>query len=170
MCNQYDKLLIRKATKKDIDDCMKIIKEKSKWLKDKGINQWTSFFNRDSSYFMEKVQKEILYVVIIENNICATFVLQENDKYWEDDKKAFYIHHLAVKSGYKGLGRYIIEQIKLIAKNAKKEYIRLDNVADNKKLNEYYDSLGFVIKKQINDDMYNCVLREVSVIEEKSQN
>ena len=170
MCNQYENLIIRKATKEEIDDCMKIIKEKSKWLKSKGINQWTSFFTRDNSYLMEKVENEILYIVKIENDICATFVLQENDKYWEDDKNALYIHHLAVKNGYKGLGKYIIEKIKLIAQNAKKEYVRLDNVADNKKLNEYYDSIGFVIKKEINDDMYHCVLREISVIEEKSQN
>jgi len=164
MYDQYGKVLIRKANKEDIEDCMKIIKEKSKWLKDKGINQWTSFFNRDNSYFMEKVEKETLYVVIIDNKICATFVLQENHNYWEDDKKALYIHHLAVRDGYKGLGRYIIEQIKVIARNAKKEYIRLDNVADNKKLNEYYDSLGFVIKKEIYDEMYHCILREMCVL------
>ena len=163
MDNQYDNVFIRKANKEDIDDCIKIIIEKSKWLKDKGINQWTSFFTRDNSYFIEKVEKKILYVVSLNNEICATFVLQEEDDYWENDNKALYIHHLAVKDGYKGLGRYIIEQIKLIVKNSKKEYIRLDHVADNEKLSKYYDSLNFVIKKQLYVERYNCILRELKV-------
>lgn len=163
MCNKYGKVIIRKAKLEDVDECMNIIKERSQWLKEKGINQWTSFFERDSSYLVEKVEKEILYVGTIENNICVTFILQENDQLWEDDESAMCIHHFAVKSSYKGLGRYIFEQIKLIAKNLQKQYIRLDNVADNKKLNEYYESLGFVAKKEIKDDMYHCILREIKL-------
>lgn len=163
MCNKYGKVIIRKAKLEDVDECMNIIKERSQWLKEKGINQWTSFFERDSSYLVEKVEKEILYVGTIENNICVTFILQENDQLWEDDESAMYIHHFAVKASYKGLGRYIFEQIKLIAKNSQKQYIRLDNVADNKKLNEYYESLGFVAKKEIKDDMYHCILREIKI-------
>ena len=159
----YDNTIIRRADYNDATAIMDIIVERSNWLKNKQIKQWESFLERDITYYTEKIEKETVYVVIIDECVCGTFLLQSVDKYWEEDDEAFYIHHLAVKQDYPGLGKYIINQIKNMAIDAKKNYIRIDHVQENKKLNSYYEELGFEIKKELYDGMYHCLLREMQL-------
>lgn len=161
--NKYMDIFIRKAMLQDADDIMKIIVERSKWLKDIRVQQWESFFERDLSYYIEKINKGIVYIVLIKEEICGTFVLQLSDKYWNDDNDAMYIHHFAVKNGCNGLGKYIIKYIKEIVKSEKRNYIRLDHVQENEKLGFYYENLGFLVKGELYDGMYHCLLRELKV-------
>ena len=163
MERNYKNALIREATYDDAPEIMNIIKKRSNWLKENKIKQWESFLERDISYYIEKIKNEAVYVVIIDECICGTFILQIVDKYWEEDDDAFYIHHLAVKEEYPGLGRYIIEQIKIMAIDANKCYIRIDHVKENKKLSSYYEELGFKRKRELHDGMYHCLLREIQL-------
>ena len=73
-------------------------------------------------------------------------MLKEKDyDYWSDcdNVKAYYIHHFVAKIGENGLGKIMIDFAQKEAKKNKKEYLRLDCVSDNKKLNNYYQKLNF---------------------------
>lgn len=140
---------IELAKKEDLNVFHEIIISRCKWLTDKDLNQWKidSYpvrYNID--YFEEQLYENKLFVAKKEGSVCGGFLLKEHDeKYWSDSNKvnAYYIHHLATKIGEKGLGKIIIEFSKEEAKKNNKDYLRLDCVSHNKKLNEYYQKLGF---------------------------
>ena len=88
-----------------------------------------------------------LYVVKQENKVIGVFLLKENDKiYWNNDDSAYYIHHLATKIGYTGIGTKILNFIEKLAKENSKKYIRLDCKKSNVELNRYYQKQGFIYK------------------------
>lgn len=135
------------ATDEDIIEFHKIIMSRCKWLEEKNINQWkiTSYpIKYDINYFME--QRNNLYIIKKEKKVCGGMLLKTNDEeYWYDSNEvnAYYIHHLATKIGTKGLGKELIKFAINKSKKDNKNYLRLDCVAQNDKLNEYYKQLGF---------------------------
>lgn len=163
MSKKFEGVIIRKANINDADEIIKIIHNRVDWLKQNKINQWKNFANRDRSYFIEKIEKEIVYVVDLKYNICGTFILQFKDNYWDDDKNAIYIHHFATKLGNDGLGKYIINEIKKIAIQNNKKYIRVDHEKYNEKLGRYYQKQGFIKVNEYKDGEYNCILREMQL-------
>ena len=50
-----------------------------------------------------------------------------------------------------------------IAKNNNKEYLRLDCLTKNKKLNDIYEKHGFILKHTGHQDYYSYSLREYSL-------
>lgn len=141
------------ATKDDIEKFHKIIISRCNWLAEKNVNQWkvTSYPIRYSiDYFKEQINN--LYIIKNNDEVLGGFLLKDNDeKYWSDsnDVNAYYIHHLATKIGIKGLGKSLIEYAINKSKQDNKDFLRLDCVAHNKKLNEYYKQLGFVYSGEI---------------------
>lgn len=137
------------AEKDDIQAIMNVLEERCNWFKEKGLNQWTNNYlvryNKD--YFNEIMKIHQLYVVKQNNEIVGVFLLKDEDKtYWNDDCSAYYIHHLAIRVGFKGNGSKILNFIEKLAKKNLKKYIRLDCKKNNEKLNQYYQKQGFIYK------------------------
>lgn len=138
---------IEVAKEEDLEEFHNIIVSRCKWLEEKGVNQWrpTSYpvrYNVD--YFREHINN--LYIIKDDKEVLGGFLLKDADeRYWSDsnDVSAYYIHHLATKVGVKGLGRLLILFAIDKAKEDNKDYLRLDCVAHNEKLNEHYERLGF---------------------------
>ena len=65
-----------------------------------------------------------------------------DEDYW-NNSNAYYIHHFATKIGYSGLGKIMIDFAINKANLDKKDYLRLDCVKNNLKLNDYYNNIGF---------------------------
>lgn len=140
---------IRLAQKENISDIMDIIKERCEWLKKNNIDQWANNYlgKYNEDYFNEVMQLHKLYIVEQENKVIGVFLLKEEDKdYWNNDDKAYYIHHLATRVGYTGIGSKIIKFIEQLAKENSKKYIRLDCKKSNDELNQYYQKQGFIYK------------------------
>ena len=140
---------IKLAETKDIVAIMNILEERCTWFKENGIDQWANNYlgryNKD--YFNDVMKNHKLYVVKQENKVIGVFLLKEDDKtYWNNDDSAYYIHHLATKIGYTGIGTKIIEFIEKLAKENSKKYIRLDCKKNNNELNKYYQNQGFKYK------------------------
>ncbi len=135
------------AREEDLEEFHKIILSRCKWLEKNNINQWkiTSYPIRfDINYFKEHINN--LYIIKKNNKVLGGFLFKDSDEqYWSDSIKvnAYYIHHLVTKINTHGLGKILIKFALNKAKKDNKEYLRLDCVADNKKLNEYYKKLGF---------------------------
>lgn len=140
---------IQLAEKNDLEDFHKIIVSRCKWLESNKINQWKTLsypVRYNIPYFEKQMEENKLFVVKKGKSILGGFLLKEEDsKYWSDCNKvkAYYIHHFATKIGEKGLGKIMIAFAIKEAKKNKKEYLRLDCVAHNQKLNNYYQELGF---------------------------
>lgn len=134
----------------DIESIVEILKERCDWLKANNIDQWGDYYYSEkynANYFNEVMQLHKLYVVKQNDKVIGIFLLKETDKtYWENDDNAYYIHHLATKIGYSGLGKQIIEFIEKLAKENSKKYIRLDCKKSNIGLNQYYQNQGFIYK------------------------
>lgn len=140
---------IRLAQKENISDIIDIIKERCDWLKNNNIDQWANNYlgKYNEDYFNEVMQLHKLYIVEQKNKVIGVFLLKEEDKdYWDNNDEAYYIHHLATKVGYTGIGSKIIKFIEQLAKENLKKYIRLDCKKSNDELNQYYQKQGFIYK------------------------
>lgn len=140
---------IQLAKKEDLESFHRIIILRCKWFKDNKINQWkiNSYPVRyDESYFEKQMLENKLFIAKKGNDVVGGFLLIDDDPdHWSDcDKvKAYYLHHFASKVGENGIGKIMINFALEEAKKNNKEYLRLDCVSDNEKLNNYYKSLGF---------------------------
>ncbi len=144
MIDPFENFEVKVATIDDCNTIMKLIDDAAIWMVDKGITcQWTpGHAYDDRPYFEEMIATNLFYIVEIDKKAVGTFLIRWTDEeiWGEDDGKAGYIHHLAIHRDYgsMGLGNDIINwSQQLMIKNNKK-YIRLDCVAKNKKLNQYY--------------------------------
>lgn len=137
------------AEKEDIQAIMHILEERCNWFKENGIDQWANNYleKYNEDYFNDVMKNHKLYVVKQKNKVIGVFLLKENDKiYWNNEDFAYYIHHLATKIGYTGIGTKILNFIEKLAKENSKKYIRLDCKKSNVELNRYYQKQGFIYK------------------------
>ncbi|AUC16991.1 GNAT family N-acetyltransferase [Tenacibaculum sp. SZ-18] len=104
--------------------------EKIKWVKN-GIEN-------DEFYFINDLNNY---------NIGMVRILNEDELYWgKQNIKAKYVHSLVIKEEFngKGIGKIVLDEVEKNAKANGCLYVRLDAVAKNTKLCEYYESLGFI--------------------------
>lgn len=147
---------------KDLDEVINLFEERTKWFRENQINQWSKYLEHHPRKEFEDVIKNGYYFVLKENdNIIAGFEISTDSKYWKDDiTKAYYIYKIVTKINYKNIGDLIFMICKNIAKNNNKEFLRLDCLNNNKKLNEIYNKHGFKLKYTGCQDYYNYSLRE----------
>jgi len=78
----------------------------------------------------------------------GTITLQWSDKkFWGDlPLDAGYVHKLAIKRSYGGkrLGLRLLEWAEAKARAEGKRYLRLDCLASNRSIRDYYEKAGFV--------------------------
>ena len=138
---------IELATENDIPIILEILKQRCEWFKQNKIDQWGDWYYTelyDMNYFIKMMKIYKLYVVKQDNKVVGAFLLKtEDENYWNDNKKAYYIHHFVTKLGYPNLGTEILNFIEDLAKKNSVDYLRLDCMKTNKKLNEYYKKHGF---------------------------
>jgi GNAT superfamily N-acetyltransferase len=128
-----------------------LLKEAAQWMKDNGINQWGYLLEGgEDGEILQSIQNNETYTVVKDKEIIGTFTLSSNQNEWdehvfgiEDTSDLLYLHRLAVHPRYmgQGIGRFILDWIDGNVKS--KSFIKLDCVAANTKLNEFYKSYGF---------------------------
>ena len=154
-------LTIRMATLTDIDAIIQLYKERVTWFKWKKLSQWTHYLqNHPKEEFMRKIELGEYYVVLKDDEIVGGLALSTDSEQWMDDTaNAFYLCRVVSKIGYKNLGNYMAEEAKRLAKEAGKEFLRLECVYANTKLNETWEKLGFAFIRDV-EDRYHSSLRE----------
>lgn len=128
------------------------------WLAERGLIQWSKAF---PAYWLQKqLEDGHFYLVQKESVPVATFrLLHEDPMFWgTPESAALYIHTLAVAREAKGqrIGTQILDWVAAKARQEKIPFVRLDCLADNPFLIEYYTRYGFeaVGKKWINGSEY----------------
>lgn len=146
---QNDILIIRKAQIEDIDDIHAIFIEAAQWIQmSKGFTQW----REDSftkAYLTSFIQDHDVFVACQNGEIMGCFSIQwQYEEIWGDlfHDDAGYVHRLVVARKYKGegVGSKLLSWSEDYIKNKGKGWLRLDCMADNPTLNDYYRGLGFI--------------------------
>lgn len=142
---------IKIATNDDSSKVIKMLKRIALWMKDNDINQWRFLLDGgDDEEIEQGITNQETYIVLKDNDIVATFTLLSKQSEWDrhiwgEDitSKTLYLHRLAIIPPYmkKGLGRSILAWIQNIGSD--NEYLRLDCIADNIKLNNFYKNNEF---------------------------
>ncbi|MHA0856565.1 GNAT family N-acetyltransferase [Paenibacillus sp. CMAA1364] len=150
------------ATHDDAHDIMDILIGIARWLHSKGSNQWEGLLEGEDSHdMMGSISRGEVYV-FKEKEVCVgTVILKQQASPWDEDlwgkheehlNDAVYLHRLAVSRDYngKGLGEDILHWVEKDIQFKGKDRIRLDCIANNEHLNNYYPRHGYQYMGEVN--------------------
>jgi GNAT superfamily N-acetyltransferase len=142
---------IKIASKDDSRVIIKMLKLIAQWMKDNDINQWRFLLEGgDDEEIEQAIINQETYIVLKDKDIVGTFTLLSQQSEWDGhiwgsdlSSKSLYLHRLAIIPTYmkKSIGKSILAWIQDNVSD--KEYLRLDCVTDNSKLNNFYMNNGF---------------------------
>ena len=145
-----ENIALKIAKMSDLEDIIELYKERIQWFKDNEIDQWSRYLkNHPKSEFIEAIEKENYFMLIKDNQLIAAFELSERTSFWEDKTtKAYYVYKLVTKVGFKNLGKIIFDICKELAKQNDKNYLHLECLSTNEKLNQIYEDYHFKLIRQ----------------------
>lgn len=148
MVNTLSEVRIVRAEPSELDEVLEILDEASRWLRAKGFeSQW-----KPTPTFRQMIKDNIddgdVYMIKDAQGTIGTVTLQWSDmKYWGDlPLDSGYIHKFAIRRSRSGQG-FGVRTLQWAEAKAKKEgkgFLRLDCLANNMVIREYYERYGFV--------------------------
>lgn len=130
---------------------LQILKEGAETLRARGIDQWQGWHQPDAerlAWVQDGLDKGEFYFLEAEGQTLGMYrYLHEDELYWGPQTvKARYVHSLAVRAAWAGLGigSRLLERLFVQARQEGAEVFRLDCLATNPALRRYYEGLGFV--------------------------
>lgn len=158
-------LIIRPARGDEASAVLNLWQMSARWLNAKGIYQW-----RPEYFQIEKVMRFLndgseVYLAELDSQYVGTYVITWSDPHiWRemDCSEAGYIHKFAVNRDYQGLGigSLLLKSAEKQIKQQGKTLIRLDCMADNARLNQYYQEHGYNLVRRMNGDGWSANLYE----------
>lgn len=158
---KFDEYTIEKANDPDSSAVFQILQGAAAWLEEKGISQWEHLHNEvEVNEIIEDIQAGITYKVMDNHgDIVAVFNFSEEQNEWDiamwgkRKDNAYYIHRLAVHKDHhsKRIGRKILQWIdeNILVNNG---FVRLDCIADNLVLNDFYQHAGYRFAGHVGED------------------
>lgn len=155
--------VFRKLEEDEVDIVCNMIQDRMTWMEEHGIHQWVkgdydAYY--DHAYFLNKQKNGELFGLVKDGRVISCAVLLEEDTRWPDSPKARYLHNFVSCTDVKDAGKLFIQYAEAYAKDEGKAFFRLDSGVDNKKLAEYYTSLGYVERGRCEANGYFGILRE----------
>ena len=128
-----------------------LLKESAEFLQSKKLDQWSYWLNPPQEridWITEGIKQHEFYFVKNESDVIIGMfrLLFEDELYWgKQNDKAGYVHSLVIKSEFKGngFGNKIMKHIESLLIEKSISLFRLDCVANNQGLCNYYKNLGF---------------------------
>ena len=125
---------LKQARIEDFELIFEILHENAKWLEKR-------------NFYTLEIEAET------HNEVVAIVELKSSpeDIWKSDDAKALYIHKLAIRRKYEnqGFGRQVLGLIKERAIKSNMKYLRLDCVAHNLALRQYYEGNDFKLVAEV---------------------
>ncbi len=148
-------LRIVSAQADDLGRYIDLLEEVADWLETLGIKQWPSGnFRLSANYYAESIKRGEVQLAFAGDELVGTLrLLLQESIVWpevvEDD--ALYVHTLAVRRTWAEhrLGARMLEWAGDRAASLGRRYVRLDCVADNCFLRDYYGQAGFEERGEI---------------------
>lgn len=149
--------MIRQAKQEEIKMIRRWLQETAISFKKRGIQQWRQFLRYENTEIVES-DFERGYLFVFENNqnqVIASISLCDKEKWdeslWNDEVDAYYIHRIVVSKEGKGLnvGSQLVQWAKNRARESGKK-LRLDCIASNDFLQEFYQKQGLSFRSFVN--------------------
>lgn len=158
-------LIIRPARTDEAPVVLNLWQMSARWLNARGIYQW-----RPEHFYIEKVIRfmsdgSAVYLAELDSKYVGTYVITWADPYiWQelDSLEAGYIHKFAVNRDYqgRGIGSVLLQSAEQQIRQQGRALIRLDCMADNTRLNQYYQEHGYQFVRRLNGDGWGANLYE----------
>lgn len=146
-----EELIIKIATRDDSCRVIELLKYVAQWMKDNNIDQWSFLLNGGEDEEIEQaIRNSETYIVLKNQELVATFTLLCKQSEWdkeiwgvENSSNSLYLHRLAITPAYMnlGIGKSILTWI--VDNKKDKATLKLDCVAQNTKLNNFYKNNDF---------------------------
>lgn len=150
----YRGMVMKKADRESMGEVSSILIEAAEWMISKGFKNWNPETLKTAK-LIENYDTNEFFICYIGDEAAGCLRLQEEDElFWPGfpDDEALYIHKLAVRRKYSGNGvaLFMIDWAKEKVNESKRKFLRLDCIADRKKLCEFYEKNGFTKIDEIN--------------------
>jgi GNAT superfamily N-acetyltransferase len=162
-------LAISVASQPDQAIVTEILEDTRSWLHAKGIKQWPFPFT--SEWVNRCLEKQEFFLANVDQVTVGVFRLFSSDpSIWgENADDAMYIHTLAVRRSWQGhgIGRDLLAWAEDYTVQNHRPYLRLDCLAENSVLCQYYEQAGFMacgVKEfQVREFFYKAQLFQKAV-------
>lgn len=160
----------RIATKEDTPRIAEILTDCAQYVKNLGVQSgWPVPFSEEQ--VTETIEEKEIFVVEKENQIVATFRLIWSDPmFWGTQPPiAGYLHKLEVSRAFahQGIGRKILTWVEDLVSQEGRRYVRLDCIASNAYIVNYYKDEGFhpvkILSLNIDGNILTVQLMEKAV-------
>ena len=141
------------ARPSDLASVLGVLDDATRWLLEKEITTvWVpGEFSRET--FLEQISKGEVYLGLVGSVPVGTFILQWSDPFFWGDQPpvAGYVHKFAVRPEYsgQGIGLAMLRWAENSTRQAGKSLLRLNCMADDRKIRDYYERAGFTHKGDV---------------------
>src|SRR5882672_10748988 len=143
------------AQRNDLGRYIDLLEEVAAWLETRGIKQWhAGAFRLSANYYAESITRDEVQLALVGAELVGTLrLLLREPIVWpevvEDD--AVYVYNLAVRRTWArhGFGHQMLQWAEDRAASLDRTFVRLDCIADNQFLLEYYATAGFEDRGEI---------------------
>ncbi len=158
-----DDIKITGARPKELEVVVSIFEEAGQWLQARGIDQWPSQVpERMRAHLAQQITRGEIYLAWLHRQPVGTLTLQWSDPHiWgEQLPDAGYVHGLAIRRAVagRGIGRRMLDWAATQVIAANRPYLRLDCLATNQELCQYYERAGFTRCGHVEHDRWPAQL------------
>ncbi|WP_274365560.1 GNAT family N-acetyltransferase [Paenibacillus thermotolerans] len=165
---RLDELYLARAAEDDLERVHSLWADAFAFMQRNGINQWIA---EQVTYDAVKYVFDLseMFLVLDGEEAVGTFFLVDSDEaLWGGETKpgeAGYLHRLVVDRRHagRGIGARMLQLAEQYLAERGKGVFRLDCMADNPKLNEFYRSAGFTFIRRVDGDGWSANLYEKKV-------
>ncbi|OGG24346.1 hypothetical protein A3A79_04140 [Candidatus Gottesmanbacteria bacterium RIFCSPLOWO2_01_FULL_43_11b] len=158
----------------NIDQAIEVMRDAGKWLAESGKNpsEWWKLENLNSEFLLQYAKPEEFYVATVDDKPAAAAILQftQTGQDWQNVDKDFlqpalYIHWLCVHRDFAGknLPKIMIEFAEKLAQKNDVKLLRVDTNAEEMKLRNMYEKLGFELIIIMKEDYRKTALYQKRV-------
>lgn len=143
------------AAQEDAEEIMRLLLRTAEWFRGRGSTQWQGLlYGEDSHRTVDAIARGDVYAFRKGDaaDIAGIVMLLREPSHWdrslwgeEGHEGAIYLHRLAVERAYagEGLGERIMRWVESEVRLPGKDRVRLDCLAGNPVLNDFYRRLGY---------------------------
>jgi GNAT superfamily N-acetyltransferase len=137
----------------DIDTVLGILDEAASWIIEQRLpSVWKpGEFSRET--FLEQISRGEVHIGLVDEQPAGTITLQWADRvFWgEQLPDSGYVHKLAVRRAYAGqkVGLDMLRWAEAKSRTVGKRFLRLNCLAGDKKIRDYYERAGFLNKGDV---------------------
>lgn len=148
-------ITVKRAIESELEDIVAVLDSAAHWLASKGITDPWHPGEWPRKRIMESIERGEVYLSKLGQRNVATITLQWSDEFfWPNyPADAGYIHRLAVATGFhrKKIGSQLLQWAELSARDNGKKFLRLNCMAANLALRNYYERAGFIYRGELRE-------------------